>query len=706
MNNSLKGLGIRDTYSSENDNLLTDFYNPVLEQAVLYDRVTGFFSPKVFAAASRGFANLIKTGGKIRLLTSIELNPDVYRTIGKVFSLDDMNELTSWSLDDIEDALVKDYLAVFSHLLNSGQLTMRIVAVEKSNGIMHQKIGLIEDENGDALSFSGSNNETAFGWIHNIEEFKVFKNWRIASAQYYHSDREKFDELWSGTAEGIKTLNIEDAVKERLVRETRTSEDINVVISRVLDRSQQSVIPSNSNNKPLRDYQLKAIKHWFDNDCTSVFEMATGTGKTRTTVGALKEYKAKTGHLHAVVVVPLTTLTIQWKNDLVSELEKCIIINTSTDSKWKEKINNIAIMKKFGELSDFVVITTYSMFPKTVFNEELSKIADDTILIADEMHNLVTRRGIDASKSNTYRYRLGLSATPMRLWKQDESQEIAKVFGGNRFTFDIERAIKENYLVPFNYHPQKVYFGPGEFEEYVEISREIGRLSHLDNDKTADKTALNSKRIQRARIKKNAAGKLLVLSTELKRLKRDDMLHHVLIYVDNEKYMQNLQIMLTENDIRTSKFIGETTLEERLSIINELRSQGIEAIVAIKCLDEGVDIPSARTAFILSNNTDPREYVQRLGRVLRLDPAGEKKHSDIYDYLVVPPRDIAYANQQMRGYAKSLVKNELIRAKFFTELAQNSEEASAQVLDIADEFGFYFDDDDLCYNNILEDSNE
>lgn len=696
MNKSLKEIEIRDIYSSEKDDLLDSFYNPVLEKAILYDRITGFFSPKVLAAAARGFSNLIKSGGKIRLITSIELNAEVYKVINGTFTVNDMDNLAEWDMDDIENTLIKDYLAIFSHLLHNGQLEMRVAAVQKSGGIMHQKIGLIEDENGDALSFSGSNNETAYGWLHNIEEFKVFKNWRIASAKYYQSDREKFDRLWANNTEGVKTLTIDEAVKERLIRETKTDEDIKIVISRVTNNLDHSIIQSEKDN--LRDYQLEAIKHWFDHKCTSIFEMATGTGKTRTAVGALKEFLKRNSYLHAIVVVPLTTLTIQWKNDLSRELDNCIIINTSTDSKWKDEVSGLENLAKLGKVQDYIIITTYSMLPKKSFYDELTKLGDNIILVADEMHNLATERGINAVISKIYKYRLGLSATPTRLWKQSESDEVGAIFGDNRFSFDIKRAIHEKYLVPFNYRPQKVYLSHDEFEQYIQISREIGRLIYLENDRAVDKTALNSKRIKRARIKKNAENKILALRRELIKLKRNDDLHHALIYVDNEDYLQNLQKMLTEINIKTSKLVGKTTLEDRLSIIKELRTGGIDAIVAIKCLDEGVDIPSAQTAFILSNNTDSREYVQRLGRVLRLDPKGTKTLSEVYDYIVVPPKDISYSDTQERNFARGLIKSEIIRAKFFTELALNSEEASLQVFDITDEFGFYFNEYDLCYN--------
>jgi superfamily II DNA or RNA helicase len=284
------------------------------------------------------------------------------------------------------------------------------------------------------------------------------------------------------------------------------------------------------------------------------------------------------------------------------------------------------------------------------------------------------------------------------LWQQTESAIARLHFGGNDFQYSLADAIRNGFLVPYNYHPLPINLTVDEYEDYVNLSREIARMSQINRDKSEENTALNMKLIARSRIKKNAENKILSLQNTLRKMQGDGSLYDALIYVDNEDFLQNIQEMLTINNIRTTKFTGNSSLEDRLSAITNLRKHAINAIVAIKCLDEGVDIPSAKIAFFISNNTDPREYVQRLGRVLRLDEVSDKSYSDIYDYLVMPPTGVEYENEADRRIARNMIKNELIRSKFFNELATNSEKAQETIENTVDRFGFYFEKDELTYS--------
>lgn len=698
---TLQDLPLKDTYSSQFDDLVNDFYNPILKIAVQYDRITGFFSPKVLAAASRGFSNLIKNNGKIRLITSVEVDSEMYEMISENDSLvARITNLEEWDIESIENQLIKDYLGVVAYLLECNKLEIRIAVVEKNHGIFHQKTGIVTDADGNKISFSGSNNETAYGWLYNIEKYYVFNNWSMRTLGYFQSDLNEFENLWNGTDTRVKMVSLSGAFKEKLIRKTKSPDDIGVVRKRIIGA--ESPKPPTDDKKPLRDYQKAAIKHWEDHNYTSIFEMATGTGKTFTTVSALRKFKNDNGYLRTVVVVPLTTLTTQWENDVKDLLEDCLVINTATSNNWKNKVEQLANLQTLGNSNNFVIITTYTMFNKAIFKERISRVANRLILVADEMHNLVTERGLESAAADYYTYRLGLSATPDRLWRPESSGKLEKIFGENRFSFTIKDAIDRGYLVPYNYHPIESTLLQEEYEEYLELSKQIGRLM-AGNDGSIDEGDVGSddlkmKLMRRARIKKCAENKIDILKDELLRLKKNDDLVQTLIYVENEEYLQNVQQILSELNIITSKIVGETPLNDRLKIIESLSVGSINAIIAIKCLDEGVDIPSAKRAFILSNNTDPREYVQRLGRVLRLDPNSGKDHADIYDFIVTPPSGTIYEDEWENQTADNLIKNEMIRANFFVEYALNAEEAKNQLFDIADEHGFIYKIEDLYYN--------
>lgn len=694
---------IKDSYSSDEQDIVKEFYNPVLARAVSYDRITGYFSPSIFAVAARGFAGLLSNGGKIRILSSIQVNKETYDAIinSEQHALEaEIFKDISFDLDALSDQLQKDYLKLFTYLYKVGVLELRVAVLNDESGILHQKIGIVRDKEGNALSFSGSNNETYNGAVKNLEEFKVFKNWTVSTSPYYVNDESKFNKYWNNKVDGIRVIGISDAIRDKLIRIANTSEDIYAIAKRIKDTETSSpkTNVSLTNNRELREYQVNAIDHWVENGYTSIFEMATGTGKTFTAINALKKFKENNDYLRTIVVVPLTTLTVQWQDDIKKVLPNINVINTSVNSKWKDELNNIIFSKELGRDLDYILVTTYSMFTKEDFGERMTKLGGDLILLADEMHNLVNTNRINALSNPAYRYKLGLSATPTRLWQPTESSIARLHFGNNSYQYSLADAIKNGFLVPYNYNPLPTYLSMDEYEEYLELSKEIARMSQIKSSEKDGSSALHMKLIARSRIKKNAESKIFSLEKTLRDIQKRGGLKNALIYVDNEDYLHELQEMLTRNNIRTTKFVGNNSLEERLAAIQNLRTHSINAIVAIKCLDEGVDIPSAKTAFFISNNTDPREYVQRLGRVLRLDEEGSKDKSEIYDYIVMPPQDIVYESDMDRRIARNMIKNELIRSRFFNELALNSVAAQDIIDDAVDRYGFYYEEDELRYS--------
>ncbi len=705
----LSKLRLKDSYSSDTDDIVNQFYNPVLSCAVSYDRITGYFSPSILSIVSRGFAGIIHNKGRIRILTSIEVNKELFEAIDSDNSQKFDEKLfkeIEFDIESLKTELEKDYLRVFMHLYKTGAIELKVAVLQDKRGILHQKVGVVKDSLNNAISFSGSNNETPGGVLNNIEEFKVFKNWIISSSPYFANDQSKFDKYWNNEVKGINVVGIDNAVKEKLVNLIDSNDDLEKIISRIKTKEQNSAADYNSVETPqrsLRDYQQEAINHWVKNGYKSMFEMATGTGKTFTAINALKKFHDDKKYLRSVVVVPLTTLTIQWQDDVKELFPNITIINTSTNHKWKDEVNNLIFSSELGRNKDYILITTYSMFTKKDFNERVNKLGDDIVLLADEMHNLVNKNRIKSLSHPSYLYKLGLSATPTRLWQQDESLIVRKHFGDNSFQYSLEDAIKNGFLVPYNYHPLPINLTIDEFERYLELSRQISRISNFKSETNNENTTLHMKLIERARIKKNAENKLFMLESSLRKLQIEGPLQNTLIYVDNEDFLKDLQIMLSNNNIRTTKFTGDNTLAERISAIDSLRSHSINAIVAIKCLDEGVDIPSAKLAFFLSNNTDPREYVQRLGRVLRLDKKSNKTISEIYDYIVFPPTEVQFDNEKDRKITRNMVKNELIRAHFFNQLSSNSSSAQDIIDDAVDKYGFYFEENELTYNQGEED---
>ena len=701
----LRDVDILPAYSTDDGkDLLDSFYNPVLECAVKYDRVTGFFSPKVFAIAARGFRKCVENNCKIRIITSVCVEDETWDAINESTKLSNVSRcLDDYTLDSVHDELDYNYLQLFMYLYSTGILEMKVAAVREGNGIFHEKIGIITDSFEDSVSFSGSNNETANGWINNIEEFKVFKDWEPVQATYCAIDKKKFETYWDGESNRFKVLTLDKAESEGLIRKT-LEPDITIEEIKKRIYEQENVKLYGGGNKPrtrqLRPYQKDAIAHWKNSNYISIFEMATGTGKTFTTVSALKQFREGNSSLHCVVGVPLISLLVQWRGELLSNFRedlKIIVASSSVDNDWRKELSDLTIRLKMGLKTDFAILVPYVTLSNEDFVSKIRRIgADGMVFLADEMHNLVTERAMAVLSEEIFKYRLGLSATPVRLWAPKESKIVTAFFGDDPYIFSLEKAILEGFLVPYNYYVKPVHLTIDEFEDYCGISKEIGRYSAMGNQyKDSELNAL----LKRARIKKNAENKILALSGVIAENKKIGPISHSLFYVDNSEMLEKVQKTLLEYNIVSSKFTGEEDLATREDIIDAIRRKDINAIVAIKCLDEGVDIPSARNAYFISSNTDPREYIQRLGRVLRRDEKSGKTHSNIYDFIVLPPSNMRFSDVSERTIARNLVRNEVIRAKFFCELAKNAESAREEVDDIVGGIGMTFTEEELDLTN-------
>ena len=131
---------------------------------------------------------------------------------------------------------------------------------------------------------------------------------------------------------------------------------------------------------------------------------------------------------------------------------------------------------------------------------------------------------------------------------------------------------------------------------------------------------------------------------------------------------------------RVNTYTAENTLEERENIRQQFEKGELQGLVAIKCLDEGIDIPEIRQAVILASSGNPHQFIQRRGRVLR--PLPQKKQAIIYDMIVLPP-DLDRATWEVE---RNLLRKELKRFVEFAKIAQNAEEASQKFMEIQEQY--------------------
>lgn len=695
---NLQELNIKRSYDSDADDILNDFYISALAASVSYNRLAGFFSSSSLAVAARGILGLVENNGTMKIIVSPKLRADDLRAI--MDSGDNYENLIGQNLlrelEDIGDDFARDHIFALGWMLANKKLEIRVaVSYDQAgkplssdevqrDGIFHQKVGILQDNDGNIITFSGSVNETAMGWLGNIEEFKVFRSWEAMEADYLNADITKFNRYWNNDCQRLKVIPVPDAVKSRLI-EIAPKDISHIDLKRwyAKDHKKKKI--------ELYDYQLYAIKTWMNNNEKGIFEMATGTGKTFTALGCLKEIYRKYRKTLVVITCPYKHLGQQWKREIENFDIKydALISADGTNPSWKDSITNSIIEMSLGYKKRIVVLATHSTFSSAIFKKNIQDKKDEykIFLIADEVH------GLGATKAMTgliaeYEARLGLSATPKRWYDSIGTDAIYDYFGGVLYEFSLDKAINsinpatgKTYLTPFRYLPIFTSLTEEELEEYNKISRSLSvKYSQAKGD-TEKLKYLELLIFKRADIIKNAENKLAILENILNDI--GDSLSGTLIYC-SPRQIDRIMGRLSTRKIQSHRFTMDESakpekkyggISEREYLLKMFGENKYKILVAMKCLDEGIDVPAARKTILMASSGNPREYIQRIGRVIRRYPGKSEAH--IYDIIVVPI--LKKLTEELRNLELKIFNKELER---YEEISRSSINAAEAILEI------------------------
>lgn len=438
----------------------------------------------------------------------------------------------------------------------------------------------------------------------------------------------------------------------------------------------------------LRPYQEEAIKNWFDNRLKGIFQMATGTGKTITAISAITKLfnlcKIKNLHCGLIIVVPYKSLLEQWLDIL-----KLFNINPikcyESKTLWYDKLNKKIDFFNLGITNTIYIITTNSTFNSNLFQESMRNIKKDYMLCIDEMHHATTDKYL-MNLPEECSFRLGLSATLESIHNKERTNELISYFGGIVYEFSMRRAIDEGFLTPYYYYPIFVELTDYEKEEYFILSKKIGRLINVCDK---DDECLTSLLMKRARILGSAENKLnelIKLKTKVKNTNYNIFYCGDAIDENNDKFIYKVnRIVANELELKTHTFTSEEDKDERRNILERFKQGDLQSITAIRCLDEGIDIPELRRAFILSSSTNPKEFIQRRGRILRNSKS--KEYAEIYDFIVVASLDKRYIrelSEEELMVEKKIFLRELDRFIEFASLSINEIESHNELMKIWD----------------------
>lgn len=716
------------------------FFSDGLCNAIHFDLMLGFFSSSAINVLSYGFASFLFNGGKMRLiinniLTSQDKEAIINgqrQSIIKTYDLSDIK-----NIHETLSKRDKHFFECLSYLIQHDRLELKVIEPKEGNGISHTKVGVFHDGK-NRVSFDGSCNFSKTALIDNLESLTISCDWdgevEIAKVEDISKD---FIRTFTGEslavnyldAESIKTsissaftdTDIITLLKDEYELLGKDDEEYTGTVSLALKKAREKVREliakathvreTESTYIPMfpfvggpREYQRIAFDNWKANNQIGLFAMATGTGKTITSLNCLLEIYKKTGYYKAIILVPTITLVNQWEKECKRFRFYNIIKVYSKRPGWRTDVDNLQLQEracgKEGKVS-YIIIATYASFAKDNAFDLLNSLSNKVLLVADEAHNMGSGGIRKKLPMIRYKRRIGLSATPDRQYDEAGNTAILKFFGAEtRYTYEYSmgEAIINNVLCRYNYYPHIVKLTNDEMIGYIELSRQIAKYCYggeLDTDNEQLKRLL----LRRKQIIHKAVNKLDVFRRIMhERLTEKGEVKYTLVYVpegiipDEQGDMFDARENV-EDDPTSSKLIDQYTeiirdlgeritvkkftsdTAERESILADFSNGTLHVLTSMKCLDEGVDVPRSEMAVFCASTGNPRQFIQRRGRILRQHD--DKHMAIIHDLVVIPEID---PTMETYNLERNLLAGELLRVNNFALLSENFAETS-HVLD-------------------------
>lgn len=631
-----------------------NFLQDCLSNSVSYHRAAGYFSSSVYLAAQESLSTFIGNGGIIKLVCSPRLMPEDLEAIEQgqqsrlvmEKSLErDLSEMLS--LDETRSAT-----KLLGKLVALGNLEIKIATRENfGRGIFHSKVGIFEDASGGKIGFIGSTNETWSGWSDygNSESF-IAKSTYVGheSVEDVRDMETYFDALWNGVLPDLVVRDLPSVPREILDRES-TPHKLEELIDDVLKVKARKTFGNPEKSvvlKKLMPHQKSVLQDWKDKGFRGIIDHVTGAGKTITAINAVREWIAD--GRPALIIVPSQILQKQWAEEISTEIGiQPLLVGGELGGKdrWLHFLaDNTRASQDFGPR---ITLATVASAASEAFTTRL-QISDSLLVVADEVHTLGQSQCINLMSKIESKVgaALGLSATYERFGDPDGTSRIERAFGNTlEPKFQIADAIAAGRLVPYDYHFGTVNLTPDEEERYEELSEKIRTLIVREKGKSFSSFSgyLQNLIFSRAAILKGASGK----TNFAKEIFRENYRHgqNWLVYCDDTSQLNEVSEVLRSIDIQNDVYYDAMPGSKSETLENFKTNGGV--LIAIKCLDEGVDIPSASHALILASSQNPREYIQRRGRVLRSNISSGKSHATIFDVVVTSSEDVPLNKQEI-----------------------------------------------------------
>lgn len=717
------------------------FFSEALCNATTFDIKLGFFSSSAINVLADGFATFLYNGGRMRMiindmLSEEDCNAIVVGESDVVTPYFDLN-----AIDLISNTLSKrdrHFFECLSWLIRNERIEIKIITPKIGNGIAHSKCGIFSDGI-NKVAFDGSCNFSRMALVDNIESINAFCDWDGERDKDRINDiSNNFNNTFSGADKTVIYLkadqiikNITNTYKYKDIKdlledeqciinskiENKPSDSIRWILERARNKVTTIIGSLNKEkekceSKPIitltpkfpypepRPYQIEAYNNWKISQ-KGLFAMATGTGKTLTSLNCLLQIYNKFKFYQALILVPTITLVEQWEEECKRFNFGHIIKVSSKNQRWRSDIDDIKLKESLAQSADlpvsFIIIATYSSFSRESAFKQLMSLSRKTqrqmLLIADEAHNIGASNIISKLDRIKILRRIGLSATPERQFDDIGNKMVMHFFGcKDKYTFEysMKDAIDNGFLRRYKYYPHIVRLDEEEMAEYKKISLQLAKFYNIDENSFSDANDILMRLLlKRKRIIHKAHNKEEVFRQIIQqRFKECGNLKYTLVYApEGVQIDSDIQYDTTDNptdDYDIDKLIDKYTkiiqevsptttvkkfisgIQNRDEVLRKFSTGEIEVLTSMKCLDEGVDVPRSELAIFCASTGNPRQFIQRRGRILRRHP--DKHIAIIHDLVVAPEFDSTEENYNME---RNLLKGELQRVKDFAGLSEN-----------------------------------
>ena len=697
-------------YKTDSENEPLHFYLDGLANSNEFSLLLGYFSSAAINLLSVGFATFISKGGNMKMVINHLLSfkdKDAVKkaneeTINKVFDLTDVV-----SLNKVLDEYDTHFFECLAYLISEKRIKIKVIKPKNNRGIAHYKSGVFSDGQ-DSIAYKASCNFTLYGLSENLEELEAFLSWENGrSNKLIKKQLTQIDNYFAEKDEDVEYLNVDDIevvlkdkfgkkdISELLVQEEqlfrkKMSLTSNTKLKKTITKLLKDIdVVKNSPRFPYvegpRPYQIEAYNKWVENGEKGLFAMATGTGKTLTSLNCLLNQYYENSSYKAVILVPTVALVSQWKDEC-RKFNFNNVITVSSQEKWPQNISFLNSASNFIDVS-FVIIVTYASFYRSNFQSHFKNLPKETLLIADEAHNLGSNNISKVLPKIHLNQRIGLSATPDRKFDDIGNKSIEEFFNDKPpfvYSYTMEQAMQMGWLCKYKYYPHIVKLTDVELAEYVKKSKQL--IKYFDNQtkRYKDCKEVEILLLERKRIIHKAHNKLAVFKNILdEEFNERGKLKYTLVYVpegvepnydDVDDFIEDQEdislineytraVSSTDSSIMVKQYTSNTS--NRNEVIKGFQQGKIDVLTSMKCLDEGVDVPRSELAIFCASTGNPRQFIQRRGRVLRNHP--DKTFAVIHDLVVVPNTDDEYTFEM----EKNMIKKELERVVDFSNLAIN-----------------------------------